>query len=355
MHNVAPARLAAAFAVSVAVVALALSYQWSQATGHGASDFTNAWEGARALVAGENPYEVITPRGGYPYKYHFLYPLTAAVVALPFAPFPPAVAGALFFALGAGCLAYAVARTGWHRVPAFLSAPFIVASAAMQWSPLIVAAALVPALGFVFAAKPHIGGCAFLWRPTRLAFVGGLAILALSLAIQPTWPLEWLRLILAEPYHKSPLVYWPTAFLLVALLRWRSADARLLLILAIVPRYVFFYDELMLFLISRRWRESLFLAGMSLIGLAGWYVSVPDRLDDEMLMSLSHPWVFWFLHMPALALIFWHWREERSSRPTISPPPSDGTRDEARTPLGVKASSRMGSYLFRGMEVMARR
>jgi hypothetical protein len=347
--------VAAAFAVSVAVVALVLSYQWSLATGHGASDFTNAWEGARALIAGENPYEVIIPRGDYPYKFHFLYPLTAAILALPFAPFPPAVAGALFFALGAGCLAYAVARTGWHRVPAFLSAPFIVASAAMQWSPLIMAAALVPALGFVFAAKPHIGACAFLWRPTRLAFVGGLAILALSLAIQPTWPLEWLRLIRAEPDHQSPLIYWPTAFLFAALPRWRSPDARLLLILAVLPRYLFFYDELLLFLIPRRWRESLFLAGMSLIGFLGWYVTIHERFGDEMPRLLSQPWVFSCVHIPALALIFWHWREERSSRPTISPPPSDGARDEARTPLGVKASSRMGSCLFRGMEVMARR
>src|SRR5688500_16507931 len=49
-------------------------------------DFTHWWVAARALLNGQNPYEVIRP--GVPYAWfdsHFTYPSPAAVVTVPVA------------------------------------------------------------------------------------------------------------------------------------------------------------------------------------------------------------------------------------------------------------------------------
>src|ERR1700693_1032658 len=59
------------------------------------AEFSLAYRGARELISGENPY-ANTPPGTIP------YPLPAVIVALPFAPFPPEIAGALFFGASSG-------------------------------------------------------------------------------------------------------------------------------------------------------------------------------------------------------------------------------------------------------------
>ena len=66
---------------------------------HFAKDFSYPWRAARALLDGQNPYEVIRAVGAYPFNADFLYPLPAALVAMPFSFLRPEVAGALFIRL----------------------------------------------------------------------------------------------------------------------------------------------------------------------------------------------------------------------------------------------------------------
>ena len=61
-----------------------------------ARDFTYPLRGALALIEGLDPYEVIRPSGPPPYDWPFMYPLTAALVAVPFALLPMQLAGVLF-------------------------------------------------------------------------------------------------------------------------------------------------------------------------------------------------------------------------------------------------------------------
>src|SRR5215216_2116779 len=77
-----------------------------------ARDFTFPWRGARALIEGNDPYVVIRPDGPSPFNMWFMYPLTAAMAAVPLAYLTVQVAGALFVAIGASLLAYLMARDG---------------------------------------------------------------------------------------------------------------------------------------------------------------------------------------------------------------------------------------------------
>ena len=65
-----------------------------------ALDFTYAWRAAGHLLAGRNPYEHMPP-APYTEAGLFLYQLTTAVIAVPFARLPAAVAGTVFISLSA--------------------------------------------------------------------------------------------------------------------------------------------------------------------------------------------------------------------------------------------------------------
>ena len=114
-----------------------------------AKDFTYPWRAARALLAGLDPYVAIQPTGPYPYESRFPYPLPAALVAVPLAWLQAAVAGAVFFGLSAAALTWALLADrgggGLGRLWMLASAPFGMALALGQWSPLLVAGALLPA------------------------------------------------------------------------------------------------------------------------------------------------------------------------------------------------------------------
>lgn len=49
-----------------------------------ADDFTWHWPGARAILAGENPYTVVQAGGQYDLIAPYIYPLTTAIAAIPF-------------------------------------------------------------------------------------------------------------------------------------------------------------------------------------------------------------------------------------------------------------------------------
>jgi hypothetical protein len=228
-------------------------------------DFTYPWRAARALLAGQNPYDVILPHGGYPTEGYFPYPLPAAFPAIPFAWLPVRVAAGVFFGCTAALFTYAFVRDGLWRLWACASMAYWLSMGVVNWSPLLVAGALLPAFGWVLALKPTIGLALFAYRPSRAAFIGGLVVVLLSLAVVPRWPIDWLFLTGYVTAHHAPITR-PWGWLpLLALLRWRRPEARLVAVMSLIPQNIYFYDQLALWLIPWNALTTLFLSAASWI------------------------------------------------------------------------------------------
>lgn len=257
-------------------------------------DFDLAYTSARMLRAGLDPYLRIGPHApvadavGSRYLFPMAYPLPAVLIALPFSLLPLVAARAAFGALGGGLLAYALAARGRGAgLAVFLSAPYLHALGAVQWSPLLTAAALLPGVGFLLAAKPTTGAALFGARPTRATVLGGLAVAALSLAALPAWPLEWWHAARALTHLRAPVTVLPVGPLaLLALLRWRRPEARLVALLACVPQTLAPYDLVPLFLVPRTRAEGLALAILTAPTIfAGTWLAPPDAAWDARLVA----------------------------------------------------------------------
>ena len=216
-------------------------------------DFDQAWWMAREILQGHDPYAADATRRvfGSP----IFYPLTVAIVALPLAGLPVTWARLCFVAGTAALLGYAMGRHRPYLWPTLLGMPYLVALRSAQWSPLLTAAMLLPVLGWLGAAKPNLGVAMLAWMQTKRSILllagGGLVLVAVSLAVDPAWPWKW-RTALAQSTHFAPLLFHPGGFLvLLALLRWRDRDARLLLALGVVPMTGLFYDVLPACLVCR--------------------------------------------------------------------------------------------------------
>ena len=198
-----------AIAIPIGIASTLLSYHLLLARGTLASDFTWPWRAARALIVGENPYLVIQNTGPYPFSMAFYYPLPAALVALPFVYVEPYWAGALFFGLSSFLLAYSLTAKSLWRLSLFLSPSFFVAAYVAQWSPLMLAVALIPRLQMLLLCKPNLGIVSFIYNPTKTGVVAIIVGLALSLFVMPLWPIWWLALVAFDTVRKSPIAVFP--------------------------------------------------------------------------------------------------------------------------------------------------
>jgi hypothetical protein len=285
---------------------------------HLAKDFTWPWRAARVLVERHNPYEVIQATGPYPFNVGLFYPLPAGIVALPFAPLSPAIAGTAFFFVSATLLAFGLTRTRQDlvKLPLFASAPFCMAAVLGQWAPLMTAAALLPALQFLLVAKPNLGLACWTYRPTIRGALAAAAFVLLTLLILPTWPLDWRRALEAAPRYKGPVMRGATGLLLLlGALRWRRREGRIFLAMSVVPQLTLFYDQLPLWLIPNTVWRALALSALSWVAFAQWY---PSRgLTSS--VAIAEPWVFWLLYVPALVLVLLLPRSEPAERgPSVS-------------------------------------
>ena len=272
------------------------------APNHLAKDFSWPWRAARVLLDGHNPYDVIQATGPYPFNVGLFYPLPAAVAALPFAPLPPAIAGALFFGISSALLALGLTRkrSDLARLPVFFSAPFCMAAVLAQWAPLMTAAAVLPALQFLAAAKPNLGLACWVYRPTIRGAVAAAAFAALTLFLVPSWPFDWREALGAAPRYKGPLFRGATGLiLLLGIVAWRRREGRLFLAMAVVPQLSLFYDQLPLWLIPRTVATSVFLSVASWVAWWQWY---PSRALTSS-VAIAAPWVFWLIYVPALVIL----------------------------------------------------
>ena len=293
-------RLAIAFALGAWGAFIAF-FSLATAPEHLAKDFSWAWRAARVLLDGHNPYDVIRATGPYPFNVGLFYPLPAAIVALPFAPLPPAWAGASFIGLSSALLAFGLARSrsGLAKLPLFVSAPFCMSAILAQWAPLLVAGAVMPSLQFLGAAKPNVALPCFLFRPTVRGVVLGVAFVLVSLAVSPSWPVDWRDALRDAPRYVAPVFYFGGPVLLLALLRWRRAEARTLLGMALMPQLTLFYDQLPLWLVPTTVWRSFALSALSWVAWAQWF---PSRADPGH-VAIARPWIFALIYVPALLLV----------------------------------------------------
>jgi len=81
--------------------------------GRPADDFSWFWLAARALINGQDPYVVVQPGGAFNLNAPFLYPLTSAILAVPFCAWlSPAWAATVVVAFGAVLPRWRTARRG---------------------------------------------------------------------------------------------------------------------------------------------------------------------------------------------------------------------------------------------------
>ena len=277
---------------------------------HLAKDLSYPWRAARALLDGQNPYDVIQAVGPYPFNAPLFYPLPAALTILPLAPLRPEVAGAIFIGLSGMLLAWALLREAPHQLWMFASAPFVQACILGQWSPLLTAAALLPVLQFAAAAKPTIGLVAWLHRPSWKGAAIAAVLVAVSLVILPTWPRDWLAAASTTGRYRGPATTLIGCFLLLGILRWRRREGRLFVALSLVPQLPVFYDTLPLWLIPSTWVRSALLAAASWVGYLIWFPSRASPLQNEIAAPLAVATIW----APALLLLLLLPREDAGAR-----------------------------------------
>jgi hypothetical protein len=228
-----------------------------------------------------------------------MYPLPAALVASPLSQLRPEIAGAIFMGLSCTLLAWAMLRDCPYRLPLFLSAPFVQAAILGQWSPLLTAAALMPTLQFLAAAKPTVGLAAWIYQPSRRGIIGGLILVALAFLVLPGWLGDWRAVVGSTSKYRGPATTLLGCFLLLGLLRWRRREGRLFVAMSLIPQLPVFYDSLILWLIpSTVWR-SVALSAASWIGYLAWYPNHTSPQQNE----YAFPWLVFTIYLPALILL----------------------------------------------------
>ena len=300
--------LKARLLVATAVATAAAFVTWTEFArwpGVHHSDFSPLWFSARAFIRGANPYALIGPGRPFDFDWPEYYPATAFVAALPFAWLPEKAASIAFIWVSTALLAFAVVRKGWYRLPLFLSVSFVIAARAAELSPLLAAGLCLPAVGLVYAAKPNLGlallTASWRLRPAVFAAAGGCVLLAISLVVAPWWPRVWLSIVTSTTQHGFPIAQ-PGGFLvLLALLRWRRPEARLIVALACIPQTIYWYEGLYLLLIPATFRESLLLSLISSTGflvertMVGWRPNEPYVHIGLLMIA--------FLYLPATIMV----------------------------------------------------
>ena len=268
------------------------------------SDFAQPWAAARIFLQGENPFALIGPGRPFNHEFPLIYPATAAVVAMPFSWAPPRLADALFIGIGAALLAWSLTRRTLAnpQLLVFASFAMMVAAQTVQWSPWLTAAALTPSLGFLFACKPSIGLAMLAAYPSRVAILGAGGFALLTMAIWPWWVPAWWAELGAATHMSAPVLRWGGPFILLALLKWRRQDARLLAALACVPQTPVLYKVVPLFLLVQTFREGAML--VVLTALVGKIVeTMAAGADYHTWMAISGQWMVWLVYLPCTAVV----------------------------------------------------
>jgi hypothetical protein len=256
---------------------------------HPGGDFFWAMRSARDLLVGRDPY-------AYPYSISAIpYPLTTTLIGIPFTFFSDRFGAALFFGTSSGLLAYGLTKDCYWKLLLFLSPAYWQCLISIQVVPLLLAIPFLPFLLPLILVKPHVGlPIALQTRWNRTTLLLTFIFFLLTIAIYPSWPLRWRSQIGAYSGF-VPLFTILGPILLLALVRWQSKRAQIFLLLSIVPQQIFFYDQLLLWLLPNSFCEMLFL---NLISWPAFFLAYKyDFLEYGAILSVI------FIYIPMLAII----------------------------------------------------
>jgi hypothetical protein len=228
------------------------------------------------------------------------------MAAVPFALFlSPAAAAATWIGCGSALLAWAVTRKSYNGLLMFLSMPYLWAANSGQFSPIITAAALIPALGFITPVKPQIGLAALSYKPSRIAIYGAIAFVALSLAINPRWPMEWWDTLphRVPGIYKSPITVLGGPLLLLAIMKWRRPEGRLLLAMSLLPQNMLFYDQLLLWLIPSSRNQLMMLGILSIVATFVGSIGLPPGASIIDVNQRYAPAIVALIYLPCLIMV----------------------------------------------------
>jgi hypothetical protein len=273
-------------------------------------DFEQVWFAARAILRGLYPYSHIGPGLAFEWPFPLVYPLPAAVIAVPIAPFPAHVATVLFSAIAGAAFAWALMEYGYGPLFGFFSMPVRAAFETVQWSPLLSASMVVAPLAVLFVAKPTVGAALFIARPSRWAFVGAIVFGGISFLLHPGWMGDWLGAIAryneilapTVPY-RAPITFTGGVLALLCLLRWRRPEARLVAALACVPQTLVLYEAVPLMLVARTFWQSVLLVAMSYIGHVWVRLHLPPVYHEGLAYDLVGQAMIWSLYLPCTLLV----------------------------------------------------
>ena len=274
----------------------------------GQSDLDQVWYAATALRHGLNPYDVIGPTGTwFHWVWRFYYPMPAVLLVFPLSFLPLLVARCVFVGVSSGLLAYGATRRAWFPLMLFASGPFLNATLVAQWSPLFTAAILLPGLAVIFPAKPTLGAiCAAPITTSRrtatVVLLGWIVLAILSWVALPQWFASWMGAVRGAA-HVRPLIMLPGGFLLLlAVVKWRRPEARLLMAYALIPHTTMLYEAVPALLVPESWQEMLMLTVSSIVayGIESTVIhgnTVPTLIGRHGMVTIL------FVYLPALALI----------------------------------------------------
>jgi hypothetical protein len=254
-------------------------YLWAGESTAFTTDFDLLYYGAVSLTHGENPYLAIHEYLSYP----LFYPLPAVLLGIPFTLLPIALARPVWD-IAVGCaFGYALWRVrGPYALLALLSGAYLFAMRNGQATPLLVAASLFPAWGFLLTVKPNTGLALWCARPSRAAVIGSILVLLVSVIILPSWPLDWWAAIHQRSTHIMPPLLRPFGFLLLlAALRWRTPEGRLVLALAVIPQHTLPHELVPLALIPAN------IVEMAIYATGSWLTLIVTAAGEDRATSLS--------------------------------------------------------------------
>ncbi|HEY1263170.1 MAG TPA: hypothetical protein VGF06_06585 [Terriglobales bacterium] len=280
-----PIRYRIVISVAISLATGALCWVILRHLNEGAGDFSWAIRAARYWLARENPYNTPLEQ----------YPLTAVIFGLPFIRMPAELAGAIFYGLSSGLLAFGVSKSGYHRLLVFLAYPYWVGLMYAQWAPLIFASAFFPLLLPAVMVKPQVGLPVALTHLTRRGVLACVVVFLITLVMLPAWPLAWWHQL---GYYQRfiPLLVLPGPLLLLAAFRWRDRDSWLLLLAALMPQR-WFFDTFPLWLIPKSRRAIVWTAFFSWVpGIWRWY-HMPKSYTQV------GRWTVLFIYLPMLVTI----------------------------------------------------
>jgi hypothetical protein len=225
------------------------------------SDWDPTFVATQALLRGESPYQAIQVP---PWPNWLLYPLPALLVTAPFTWIPLPLARGIFAGLGTVAFTWVITRRHRWTLYFLLSGSMLWSWLVVQWPPLLIAAALTPALSWLLAVKPTAGFALWTGWPNRVAVIGGLVFVGITLLVRPGWIPEWLASVSRTPHE--PHLLRPGGFLmLLGLLRWRRPEGRMLAALSIIPQTTALYETLPVALVCRSRVEAATFAGLTML------------------------------------------------------------------------------------------